>query len=94
MIKQTLKTVPAQILPAPSEAGHYELPCGSKIYRSGDAYRRKDGELQKMPDAGRWFLWVRTAGKRDGFVPMTKDSIRYFDTPQEALQALQECREV
>lgn len=83
-------------LPKPDERGHYKLTDGSVVYRAGKDYDR-DGVHVKMPDAGKYMLWRFTGyevvnGQRHarGEFVMTRDSIRYFDTPAEAVRALEE----
>lgn len=65
--------------------GHYRLPDGSRVYRSGAGV-----------NPGRWFAWVREPGQPDrggraarGRILMGAGGILYFDTPEEAAAAVE-----
>lgn len=76
-------------LPRPDPCyGFYALADGSRIYPSGSA------ECPIHP--GKFFAWVRRGsvkkpdGKYEpaGEILLTRDGIRYFDSPQDAAKAI------
>lgn len=72
--------------------GHYQLPCGSRIYRSGGrSYKVRPGEF---------FAWVATGEKivDDKLVPtgeilLSTGGIRYFRSHKDAYNAIMDRRE-
>lgn len=81
-------TLPKQTLPWQ----YYQLADGSRLYPSGVYYH---GESKKCL----WFVWRYLydsffEGKhtKEGEILLCPTGIRYFSTPDEALQALQELR--
>lgn len=89
-----------QRLPKPdAQFGSYTLADGSVIYPSGKDFERENGSVVKMSDAGKFMLWVKTGtntveGRKVdiGEFVMTKTGPRYFGTPLEALEFLEEER--
>ena len=79
-------------LPRPHpQYGWYKLPDESRIYPSG-GYAR-----QVQP--GKWFVWFYMGEELQGGkvcsvgrILMTRTGIRYFDSPEEALQAVRRQR--
>lgn len=86
-------------LPKPDEYGRYRLPDGSIVYSSGKDYYR-EGVPVKMPSAGTFMLWVCTGQefgpdgiKRNvGEFVLTRDDIKRYHTPAEAVDELAERR--
>jgi hypothetical protein len=86
-------------IPKPDDYGRYKMADGSIIYPSGRDYSR-DGIAVKMPDAGKWMLWVKEGDRINesgnpiafGSFCLTRDSVEYFKTPMFAKEKLEQVR--
>lgn len=83
-------------LPKPNKFGTYDLDDGSKIYASGGVHP----DSRHIPvHPGKYYIWLKEGSNlvkghqvAFGHVIMTKNSIRYFDSAQAALEELQSGR--